>query len=222
MTDDLTATAVANNAAWCAAVCRAHGLPTTTDRYAWASPRRTPPYYPDLVTLDPDCPVDALDRVDAGPGCSVKDSFGTLDLTDRGFGVVIEATWLHTPAYDAVDDGWVAVRDATALAGWVDAWGGGTGIVVPELLADADVAVLARYDDGRVGAGATVNRAAGAIGVSNLFGADPGRAWAGAVAAAYRVFGRHPVVGYEHGDDLAAAVRAGLTPLSPLRIWLHA
>ncbi|HEY3502491.1 MAG TPA: hypothetical protein VGN37_06805 [Actinocatenispora sp.] len=211
--------AVRNNAAWCAAVCRAHGLATTADADAWTSPRRTPPYYPDAVTLRPDCAADVLARVDAGPGCSVKDSFGTLDLTGHGFTVIIEATWLHraestaAPAYD----GWRRVGDPAGLAAWTAAWGGGDGILVPALLADDDVAVLARYAGGEITAGATVNRAAGAVGVTNLFGDD---AWNGAVAAAYDVFGPHPVVGYEHGPALTAALDAGFTRLGPLRIWL--
>jgi hypothetical protein len=29
------------------------------------------------------------------------------------------------------------------------------------------------------------------------------------------------VVGYEHGDDLVAAVRHSFEPIGPLRIWLH-
>lgn len=220
MTADPTAAAVRNNAAWCAAVCRAHGLTTGADAYAWTSPHRTPPYYPDVVTLTPDCTADVLDRVDAGPGCSVKDSFGTLDLTGRGFAVVIEATWLYHPpdVADAPADRWRRVTDPAGLAAWTAAWGGGTGILVPELLAGDDVAVLARVPDGRITAGATVNLAGGAIGVTNLFGDD---AWPGAMAAAYRVFGRHPVVGYEHGSDLDAALAAGCTPLGPLRIWVR-
>jgi hypothetical protein len=29
------------------------------------------------------------------------------------------------------------------------------------------------------------------------------------------------VVGYEHADELAVAVRHGFEPVGPLRIWLH-
>ncbi|MFY1655555.1 hypothetical protein ACN27J_32305 [Solwaraspora sp. WMMB762] len=79
--------AACNNAGWCAAVSRSHGCPDTVDDAAWCSARRTPPYYPDAVTLRPDAtPADILDRIDTtSPGCSVKDSFATLDLTPDGF-----------------------------------------------------------------------------------------------------------------------------------------
>jgi len=29
-----------------------------------------------------------------------------------------------------------------------------------------------------------------------------------------------PITGYEHGDDLDAALRNGYTALGPLRVWL--
>ena len=46
--------AARNNALWCDAVARAHGVKATLDDTAWTSPTRTPPYYPDAVTLSPD------------------------------------------------------------------------------------------------------------------------------------------------------------------------
>jgi hypothetical protein len=251
-----TLLAARNNADWCRAMCHAHGLDSHTTAAVWSCPERTPPYYPDAVTLRPDATLDdVLAGVDAGPGCSVKDSFGALDLSLAGFVPIIEATWLyrevgadadgpadgarrpgpHRPLDEArrpadrearrSGDGgsWRRIGDADALAAWVAAWGGGAGIFRPELLTDPDVAVLARYDGDTVTGGAVANRSAGCLGVSNLYAStgDPADAWRGAVAAAYAVFGPHPVVGYEHGDDLAAAVRAGCTPLADLRIWLN-
>ncbi|MGW3950176.1 hypothetical protein ACWEKM_04205 [Streptomyces sp. NPDC004752] len=38
--------------------------------------------------------------------------------------------------------------------------------------------------------------------------------------AVHRLFPGLPVVGYEHGQDLAVAVRHGFQPVAPLRIWL--
>jgi hypothetical protein len=230
-----TLLAARNNADWCRAMCRAHGLDSRTTDAVWSCPERTPPYYPDAVTLRPDVTLDdVLAGIDAGPGCSVKDSFGTLDLSPAGFVPIIEATWLYRevgattaaggPARRPADGvRWRRIGDAGALAAWVAAWGGGAGIFRPELLTDPDVAVLARYDGDAVTGGAVANRSAGGIGVSNLYAStgDPADVWRGAVATAYRVFAPLPVVGYEHGDDLAAAVRAGCTPLTGLRIWLN-
>ncbi|MEV4195943.1 hypothetical protein AB0J65_31835, partial [Streptomyces toxytricini] len=88
--------AVRNNAAWCAAVCP--GGTFTAD--AWTSPHRTPPYYPDAVSLSRGASAAELAAaVDtAAPGCSVKDSYAVLDLAPAGFGVLFEAQWIHRPA----------------------------------------------------------------------------------------------------------------------------
>jgi hypothetical protein len=218
--------AARNNADWCRAMCRAHGLTSNDTDAVWSCPDRTPPYYPDAVTLRPDVTRDeVLAGVDAGPGCSVKDSFGTLDLAPAGFVPIITATWLYREVDGTAPSaaGWRRVEDADALAVWVAGWGGDPGVFRAELLADPDVAVLARYQGGEVTAGAVANRSPNSIGISNLYGlaGDLAQVWRGAVATAYGVFDPRPVVGYEHGDDLAAAVRAGCTPLTDLRIWLY-
>jgi hypothetical protein len=36
-----------------------------------------------------------------------------------------------------------------------------------------------------------------------------------------RLFPSLPVVGYEQGDNLVAAIRHGFAPVGKLRIWLH-
>ena len=46
-------------------------------------------------------------------------------------------------------------------------------------------------------------------------------AWPGVLATIDDRFPALPVVGYEHGDDLTAAVRHGFEPIGALRIWLH-
>ncbi|MEV6814033.1 hypothetical protein [Micromonospora sp. NPDC051296] len=43
--------AVRENAAWCDLVCRTHGQPGSVDADTWSVPRRSPPWYPDAVTL---------------------------------------------------------------------------------------------------------------------------------------------------------------------------
>ncbi|MEU7784294.1 hypothetical protein [Amycolatopsis sp. NPDC049159] len=79
---------VAENASWCDLVCGGQFRPR-----AWTSPTRTRAYYPDAVTLTRDATAaDVLPYIDDSAGCSVKDSFATLDLP--GFSVLFEATWL--------------------------------------------------------------------------------------------------------------------------------
>ncbi|WP_314246301.1 hypothetical protein [Streptomyces sp. DSM 40907] len=232
-TKSLRRRAALNNAAWCDAVCRAHGLvPRYEGEQVWFSARRTPPMYPDAVTLEPAVPAGSVLRgVDtASPGCSVKDSFADLDLTGAGFEVLFEAQWIHRPAGmplpeaegEAAGLEWSEVSGAAELAAWEAAFEGGEsaegdGLFRPALLGGG-IVFLAGRAGGRIVAGAVVSTGGGVAGVSNLFGA----AWPGVLAA---VRGRWPeldVVGYEHGEDLEAAVRGGFAPIGPLRVWLSA
>jgi hypothetical protein len=139
--------AARNNAEWCAAVCRTHAIPYEVDDAAWSSPRRTPAYYPDAVTLRPDAREDdVLRRIDTSWGCSVKDSFATLDLTAHGFTPLLHGRWFHRPASEPAtapgtgpgkdtdtgipnkgeaDACAATVRDPERLAAWISAWHGG-------------------------------------------------------------------------------------------------
>ena len=60
---------------------------------------------------------------------------------------------------------------------------------------------------------------AAVVGVSNVFGDES--AWAGCLLVAASHFPGMPLVGYEHGDDLAAARRHGFEPAGPLRVWIR-
>lgn len=233
MIDDRASTAARNNAEWCEAVCRAHGLPGDFGPRAWTNPRRTPLLYPDAVTLSADATEDdVLAATDtAGGGCSVKDSFASLDLSGAGFDVLFEARWLHRPAGTPAPVAppgvaWAPLTTPADLAEWATAWDAGQGLAAlfrPELLADPAVTFLAGRDpDGRVAAGAVVSLGGGAAGLSNVFATDGDTdgAWAGCLSAMGRQWPGTPVVGYEHGDDLAAAVRYGCGVVGPLRVWL--
>lgn len=225
--------AVLNNAAWCDAVCRAHGLPGVSTADAWTSPRRTPPLYPDAVTLTPDGVSAAalVAAIDTGsPGCSVKDSFASLDLGPEGFEVLFEAQWIHRPAGPAPlpagpSPQWSEVAGADGLAEWEAAWSGegkASGLFRPELLT-GEAVFLAGRTGGRIVAGAVANRSGSVVGVSNLFAHQDtavAATWAGTLAAVAARWPGLPVVGYESGDDLDAALRAGFTALGPLRVWI--
>ncbi|MFF3111059.1 hypothetical protein ACFVSN_17930 [Kitasatospora sp. NPDC057904] len=228
----LVRAAARNNAEWCAAMGRSHGVAGEFGPHAWSAPSRTPVYYPDAVTLAPGADEAALvSRIDtAAPGASVKDSFADLDLTAAGFRVLFEAQWIHRPAGApavAPDLAWDVVADPDALRAWALAWddgGGDADLFRPELLDDPATSVLAaRSADGRVVAGAVASRSDEVVGVSNVFAPNcgPDAAWPFVLDAMTRLFPTLPVVGYEHGDDLAAAVRHGFEPLGPLLIWLH-
>jgi hypothetical protein len=59
------------------------------------------------------------------------------------------------------------------------------------------------------------------VGLSNVFApaVDTAAVWAKVVDYVGELFPGRPVVGYERGDDLAAAEGAGFRPVGPLRVW---
>ncbi|WP_420714847.1 hypothetical protein [Streptomyces sp. WM6372] len=197
-TEELLRAAVRNNAEWCAAV--SGGGTFAAD--AWTSARRTPPYYPDGVTLTRGASADELlAGMDTdSPGCSVKDSFAALDLAPAGFEVLFGAEWIHRPGDAAVRDApapdapvrdapapvapapvvpspalaWTRVTGAGELAAWEAAWSGGesTGLFRPGLLTPEIAFLAGRAADGRIVAGAAAHRTGAVVGLSNVFTAD--------------------------------------------------
>lgn len=233
-TENTIRTAAArNNADWCAAVCRSHDIPNSLSTAAWCSARRTPPYYPDAVTLRPDAtPADILPKIDtASPMCSIKDSFATLDLTSYGFVELFTAQWIHrpaglpAPAASALRT--TQVTTATQLRDWQAAWQGGEeapDVFRPALLDEPSVLMLAFYHGHALAGGVVLNRSSGLAGLSNLFATDSSNSdavWSSAITAAAIHFPDLPLVGYEHGDGLALAMASGFVELGRLRIWLH-
>ena len=157
MTDRIVL-AARNNALWCDAVARSHGVACTVDDVAWTASTRTPPYYPDAVTLSPDAgEYDVLARVDDSDGCSVKDSWSRLDLSMEDFARLVVGEWvwldpLRTPARRRSGRArWQRVTTADAMADWVRAWASdpdAEAILRPSLLDEPGVHVLgARASD---------------------------------------------------------------------------
>jgi len=221
--------AVFDNARWCHLVCGTQGIVGRFDDDAWVSARRTPPMYPDAVTLTDDVSAEALlARVDRTAGCSVKDSFSTLDLTDAGFRVLFGAQWFWRSAGSpSVADGlhWERVERPDDLRAWSLEHGAGATFSLA-LLDEPSVTILAARDrDEALVAGAVATRGDAAIGISNVFAADGvaitfAEAFAGATAAIAERFRDRPIVGYLSTDLLPAARAAGFEAIGPLRVWL--
>ncbi|WP_371618728.1 hypothetical protein [Streptomyces sp. NBC_00454] len=233
--DGIRLLAALNNAEWCDAVCRAHGLEGSLGEDVWISARRTPPYYPDAVTLRAEASEGAvLTGIDTdAPGSSVKDSFAVLDLAPDGFEVLFDAQWIHRPATapaPAPTPGlalnWTRVASAAELEAWEATWDGeeSTGLFRPALLT-SEIAFLAGRDPGgRIRAGAVANRTGEVVGLSNVFtaeGTPDDAAWSGSLASIAGLWPGLAVVGYESGDDLGTAIRHGFRPVGPLRVWLR-
>ena len=182
----------------------------------WTARGAPPPYYPDVITLAPGVPPAAVDAA-ARPGAAVKDSYADVPL-GAGYRKLFGAAWIAHPPVAGDRGPWSVVESAEELLRWRERHGAADALV-PGLLRDPDVAVLARHDDDRVTAGAIAHRGADVTGLSNVFGLDP---WDGLAAAAAASFGARPLVGYERGIELPAAVAAGFSVTGPLRVWLRA
>jgi hypothetical protein len=233
--DPRLAAAVIDNARWCHRVCLTHGITGRFDEDAWVSPGRTPPMYPDAVTLTEDVSTEALlARIDQSAGCSIKDSFMALELTAAGFEVLFDAQWFWRAAGPPPSAGalrWERVERPDDLRAWSHEHGGGSTFT-PALLDEPSVTILAGRDrGGRFVAGAVASEGEAAIGISNVFAVDAGGegvdtavdfagAFAGATTAIVERFPDHPIVGYQATADLAAARAAGCETIGPLRVWL--
>ena len=113
------------------------------------------------------------------------------------------------------------------MEAWETAWtaGGsptGSRVFPPELLRDPGVAVLGRFSSQGFDAGCIVNLSADVAGLSNVFSiAGPSsEIFAEAAEAAGAFAAGRPLVGYEHGEELTAAIAAGFEPVGELRVWL--
>ena len=239
----LVVAAAANNAHWCDAVCHAHNAATSFVDEFWFCATKTPPLYPNLVTLGGSDAaqqaaqrraIDNLRAYDLSPHWAVKDSFRSLDLTSHGYELLFDAVWIArepgSPTDRSLSD--VSfVTDAAGLADWETAWRcEQEPIDLPRrlfpshLLADpdADVGFVALRREGRIVAGAAFNCAAGIVGMTNLFtGGERADAAASAIAAAISArFPGLPIVDYETEDRARELADAGFRPIGPLAVWL--
>ena len=102
--------AAQNNAEWCDAFCRTHGIVGHFRAGCWFSPVRTPRHYPDAVTLLPEITIEqVLSGIDTSEGCSVKDSFAGLGPCRRWVSASVQgslarprARWVSRPIRSAM------------------------------------------------------------------------------------------------------------------------
>ncbi|HTI24124.1 MAG TPA: hypothetical protein VL652_24205 [Kutzneria sp.] len=228
-TSSLRAAAARNNAEWCALVCRSHGIPSSFGATVWRSAGRTPPYYPDVVTLRPDAALqDFLPGVGLR-GYSIKDSFADLDLAVHGFVELFAAQWIYRPA--GLRAPATSLRTQRVCAGelgaWQAAWHGGDDapdVFRPALLGDSSVLVLGFRRGEELVGGVVLNRSVGVVGLSNLFAVDSrdvGEVWSSAIVAAGGYCPGLPVVGYEQREDVVEALASGFGVVGPLRVWVR-
>ena len=185
----------------------------------WINAGEAPRFYPNVVTLARDDTaiaeqlgnIEILQKSNLPGRWAVKDSFLALDLSRRGFEVLQEASWIRSvmlTGSSTTDIDWQ--RETEGKASWP--------------YHDPNFAMFSGRRGFRVVAGGMLYRAAGVVGLGNVV-AEAGDAvavWRSLMLLASRTFPRLPVVGYESGSELAAALDAGFEIGDPLRIWVRA
>ncbi|MBT0771511.1 hypothetical protein KIH74_21415 [Kineosporia sp. J2-2] len=213
---DFAVDAARNNAEWCAAVCRSHGVAGRFGPDVWSTNAPAPPFYPDVITLRPGVHAPgALSGIER-ENLSVKDSFADLDLTAHGLTVLFDARWIRRAAATPSPGGALRTGTVTTTAG-LELWPGTP--FRPGLLHEKSMRLLTFHHGTELAGGAALNRSATEVGVSNVFSTGTHPVWDAVVAAASTLFPGLPLVGYEHGDGLTAALAAGFTTTGPLRVW---
>ena len=203
-------------------MCRAHGKAGRFLEHCWVNASVVPRFYPNVVTTvrlaDPAEQLSAvriLRDADLPGHWAVKDSFSTLDLAALGFDLLFEAQWIRK---EAAPD--LATRSRLRWQRTTE----GNRLLPAALFADPDIAMFTGSRDGEVVAGGIANRAENVVGLTNVFaqGANAVSVWTDLAALAAVAFPGLPLVGYETGDDLAAAVDSGFQIGDPLRVWARA
>ena len=181
-----------------------------------------PRFYPNAVTLAHDeaardeqlATIDILAKSNLPGRWAVKDSFNNLDLSRRGFEVLLEASWIRCG---------MPVGDPTSDIVWQRETGGGRGGGTWPF-DDPGFAMFTGRRGFRVVAGGMLYRSDSVVGLSNVVAeaADAVAVWRSLILLSSQTFPRLPLVGYESGGELAAAVDAGFEIGDPLRVWVRA
>ncbi|MEK5645778.1 hypothetical protein BK138_35535 [Paenibacillus rhizosphaerae] len=216
--------AVINNIVWCGIVCETHGITATSRKHIWRTTSKSPPYYPDMITSSRYVTVDeVIDIIDNKEITGIKDSFANLDLSPFDFEMLFTADWIyHAPVVnlESIQPGWCHVTTENELADWTSAIGL-ENVIKPELLDRRDVKIYLNKKKDEV-SGFIANLGANVIGISNVFSsANIGNTWSDIHNIVPLDFPGLPMVGYESGTDLTAALKSGWTTVGPLRVWVR-
>jgi hypothetical protein len=221
--DDGIQVAVQNNACWCDLVCRSQGITTSWLEGFWVSRQPSRQFYPEAITPQENLsPEQVVDELPAG-ACSVKDSFADLDIASQGFELLFEARWIYRAptARTAPQAGWTTVSTERDFVRWRGACGW-ADVLPAALLRDESVRFLQRKRAQAVSAGAVLNRSDSVVGLTNLSTGDPlDQVWGDVAVLCGQHFPPCPIVGYQRGRDLDAAINTGFTDLAALRVWLQ-
>lgn len=213
-------------------MCFAHGTVGRFLVHTWVNVEPVPRFYPNVVSLTTGAAdideqrqiVDMLLKSNLPGRWAVKDSFKTLEIARLGFDVLFEANWIRLPQSkpDSTVVGFPRSGALVSGLSWERAKPGGDAFPAA-LFSDENFAMFSGSRNGAVVAGGTLYRADGVVGISNVT-ADVDEApavWRDLAILAASTFPDMPLVGYESGDELKAAHKAGFELGDPLRIWVR-
>jgi hypothetical protein len=218
--------AVDANVGWYDDICALHGVGSILTDGLWSALDTPPPLHSDAVVVEPAVTADrVLARLDGRAHCGVKDSFARMDLSGEGMDLLFSATWVHRDSgrwqERGMPPGWAAVTTVGELAAWTGRHDTG-GVLLPPLLERAHFRILARYVDDRIVAGAVARLGSGIVDVSNAYAVPRHHLnWAELAEAVGACFPGRPLVGYERGEALSAALDGGFVPTGELRVWVR-
>ena len=218
--------AIDANVGWYDDLFALHGVGAILDGGVWSALGPPPPLHSDAIAVEPSVTLDqVLARLDGRPHGAFKDSFAAIDAADAGMELLFAATWIHrnpdVPWDRPAPNSWTVVRTSKELAEWTSHHDT-EAVLLPGLLERAHITILARRERGAIVAGAVARLASGVVDISNVY-AVPGHAvdWAELATAVGGRFPGRPLVGYEHGEDLEAAMTGGFEPVGHLRVWVR-
>lgn len=232
--------AVNNNALWCNTVCQSHGNNGEFLEGLWINRHKSPPFYPNAVTLAGAEMADEqrqhivqLLNSNLTEEWAVKDSFSALDLSNLNFSLLFEAKWIYRNACTSVqsptrdDIHCDIIQSERDLLEWETAWygtteGDHTRIFLPALLKHQHIAIIAARQKGAIIGGAIASQNAGAVGISNLFYPEKGslEICGGCIEKAAHAFPGLTLVGYETSEELEIMHQLGFESIGDLRVWL--
>jgi hypothetical protein len=219
-------TAVDANVGWYEDVCALHEVGSIITDGLWSALDTPPPLHSDAVVVEPAVTADRVFvHLQGRVRCGVKDSFARMDLSGEGMDLLFSANWIHRERgrreQRTAPPGWAAVTTADGLAAWTSQHDTGD-VLLPPLLRRGHFRILAKQIGGRIVAGAVARLGSGVVDVSNVY-AVPGHSvdWAELADAIGARFPDRPLVGYERGDALDAALGAGFVSVGALRVWVR-
>ena len=219
--------AVDANVGWYEDIFALHGVASCLDYGVWSAAGRPPPLHSDAVTVEPGVTVDRILTVlDGRPRAGFKDSFARFSAAETGMELLFSASWIHRGTNGASEDpairgaAWTVVRSAAELAEWTSHHDT-SEVLLPPLLERGHFKVLARRVGTELVAGAVARLGSGVVDVSNVWAANGTVDWSELAGAIGSYFPGRDLVGYEFGDDLAAALDGGFEPVGELRVWVR-